>query len=369
MGRRAQVQSLLSALLMLVALPLAARDYYVYVTAESEDQVALIRFDGRDAVVVQEINVGVWPVEIEGPHGLAVSPEGDYWYLSVAHGFPYGHVYKYATGDDQWIGRVELDMFPATMQISAATGMLYVVNFNLHGDKKPSFVSVVDPESMTEIDQIETGIMPHGSRLTRDGLKHYSVAMMDGMLYEIDAVGMRVTRTLYLGKDPAPATGMKRSKGRTGNHNRPPMRKEKPTWAAPDPSGEHVYVTNNGTDEVVEVDLTDWRISRRFATGKGPYNCEVTSDGKLLVVTYKTDAATAVWDLRSGRELARIQNTRRVTHGVAISPDSRYAFVSVEGIRGQPGSVDILDLRELSLVTHAEVGKQAGGIAFWKMVD
>ena len=52
-----------------------------------------------------------------------------------------------------------------------------------------------------------------------------------------------------------------------------------------------------------------------------------------------------------------------------ISPDSKYAFVSVEGIRGEPGSVDIIDLENLILVDHIEVGKQAGGIAFWKMSD
>jgi hypothetical protein len=31
------------------------------------------------------------------------------------------------------------------------------------------------------------------------------------------------------------------------------------------------------------------------------------------------------------RELARIPTKRRIVHGVAVSPDDRYAFVSVEG--------------------------------------
>ena len=35
------------------------QNYYVYVTAESEDEVALIKFDGKDATVVQRIPVGV----------------------------------------------------------------------------------------------------------------------------------------------------------------------------------------------------------------------------------------------------------------------------------------------------------------------
>ena len=54
---------------------------------------------------------------------------------------------------------------------------------------------------------------------------------------------------------------------------------------------------------------------------------------------------------------------------MVISPDSRYAFVSVEGIGKQPGAVEIFDLENLKRVAIAEIGKQAGGIAFWKMTD
>ncbi|GIT74081.1 MAG: hypothetical protein Ct9H300mP29_0750 [Candidatus Neomarinimicrobiota bacterium] len=70
------------------------------------------------------------------------------------------------------------------MQISNATGLIYVVNFNLHGGHDEiSTVSIVDPDEMIEIDRVETGIMPHGSRLLNNGLKHYSVAMMSGPNY------------------------------------------------------------------------------------------------------------------------------------------------------------------------------------------
>ena len=61
-----------------------ANDYYIYVCAESEDEVALIKFDGKKAVVEKTIPVGVWPLEIEGPHGITVSPDGEHWYLSMA---------------------------------------------------------------------------------------------------------------------------------------------------------------------------------------------------------------------------------------------------------------------------------------------
>ena len=150
------------------------------------------------------------------------------------------------------------------------------------------------------------------------------------------------------------------------NHNMPP---EKPTWVYPHPNDKLLYVVNNGTDNVVEVDVEKWKVTRTFKTDKGPYNCEVSRDGKYLVVTYKSAAKTGVWDLKKGKEIAKFKNTRKVTHGVSISPDSRYAFVSVEGVGKEPGAVEVFDLKNLKAVAVAEIGKQAGGIAFWKMTN
>ena len=147
-------------------------------------------------------------------------------------------------------------------------------------------------------------------------------------------------------------------------HKMPP---EKPTWVYPHPNDKFVYVVNNGTDNVVEVDVDNWKITRTFNTEKGPYNCEVSDDGKFLVVTYKTAGKLGVWNLKTGKEVAKFKNSRKITHGVVISPDSRYAFVSVEGIGKEPGAVEVFDLVKLKSVALAEIGKQAGGIAFWKM--
>ena len=145
--------------------------------------------------------------------------------------------------------------------------------------------------------------------------------------------------------------------------------KVKPTWVIPHPTNNKVYVAGNGVAEVLEVDRAEWKITRKFSTGKGPYNVEISPNGKLMVVTYKSDAQTGVWNLETGEELARIPNSRKVSHGIAITPDSKFAFVTAEGIGAEPGSVDVIDLSKLELVSTADIGKQAGGIYFWKMED
>lgn len=355
-----------------------AQNYYVYVTAESEDEVSLIKFDGKNATIEKTIPVGIWPAEIEGPHGINVSPDGKYWYLSLAHGNPYGTLYKYSTETNDVVDTVKLGLFPASLQISKATGLLYCVNFDLHGDMVPSTVSVVDPEEMIEIDRIETGVMPHGSRISSDGMYHYSVGMMSGELFEISTTKLKVNRKLNLdGKEEEkPAMeGMDHSKmdhskmGHGAMTASAPMYHSavKPTWAIPHPTNGKVYVAGNGSDELLEVDLEKWEITNRFKTGKAPYNCDVSPDGRYLVATYKGSGETGIWDLETGEELPRIKNTRNVTHGVSISSDSKYAFISVEGIGGEPGTLDVIDIAKAEKVASVDMGKQAGGIIFWKM--
>ena len=67
-----------------------AQNYYLYVASESDDTVSLLKFDGTTIVEEERINVGSYPTEIEGPHGITIDPNGRYWYVTLAHGTPYG---------------------------------------------------------------------------------------------------------------------------------------------------------------------------------------------------------------------------------------------------------------------------------------
>lgn len=349
------LKTLLAALILTVVggiSPASAQDYYLYVAAESEDKVYLVKYDADsgEAGIADSTPVGQWPTEMEGPHGLNIGLEGKYWYLSIAHGNPYGWLYKYKTGSNEFVSKTELGMFPASLEISKLTGLLYVVNFNLHGDPEPSTVSVVDPETMEVVTDIPTGIMPHGSRITDDGRYQYHVSMMTDELVQIDAAALKVSKRFKLAEG--------------GEKGKPVC---KPTWADPHPTEKRVYVACNGSDTILEIDTEAWTVSRTFTTGKAPYNLEVSPNGKYLVASYKGEGATGIWNLETGREAAKVQNSRRVSHGVTISPDSKVAFISVEGVGGEPGSVDVIDLESRSTAAVVEVGKQAGGIIFWKM--
>lgn len=348
------------------------RNYFVYVCAESDDTVHLIRFGPGGMEEVEKITVGSFPTETEGPHGIRISPDGRHWYLSIAHGMPFGSLHKYETGTNEWLGDATLGMFPATMDISPSTGLLYVVNFNLHGDMVPSTISVVETGTMIEVATIDTGVMPHGARADRSGGRIYSVNMMDDELVEVDATRFEIARRLALGTDPAmdhsAHAGHAGMAGMGDGDMDMKMPTVKPTWAtSPTPAGK-VYVAGNGDSAIYEVDVAEWRISRRFDAGPGenPYNLEATSDGRLLVATYKSGNKVGFWNLEDGEAVAVPETTRRVPHGVVVSDDDRYAFVTLEGIGGEPGTVEVYDIEASERVADIAVGKQAGGIAFWK---
>jgi DNA-binding beta-propeller fold protein YncE len=376
--------------------------YWVYAGAESADIVQRIRF-GADSVVVEKtIPIGELPSEVEGPHGLAISPDGQYLYVTTGHGEPNGRYWRYALGPDTLIGDTFLGRFPASIDVTPDGLYTISSNFNLYGDMVPSSLSVVYTPTNTEVARIVTCVMPHGSRISPDGLRQYSTCMMDDQLVEIDTRSFAVSRRFALaqGKEgPLAGDGGRGAghaaehagAGQTGGHaghstarapvgpaetghpagsgarHQMPPATCSPTWAQPSADGKKIFVACNKADEIAEIDRDRWAITRRLKTGRGPYNLAVTPDGKLLIATLKQGAKVEIFDAASGKSLGQLPTSTTLAHGVAVSPDSRYAFVTSEGVGAAPGKVDVYDIRTLTHVGAVDVGQQASGIAFWKM--
>ncbi len=334
-----------------------APDYLVWVASEATDRIALVRFNaaggnGGSARVEREFTIGLLPTDPDGPHGLTVSPDGRFLFITTAHGLPFGFLWKIDAATGAVLGRVELGSFPATVHLTPDGAFAYVVNFNLHGDMVPSSVSVVATDDMLEVARVPTCTMPHGSRINPQGTKQYSACMMDDQLVEIDTRTFGVSRRFSVAKADAP-----------GAMHTPTC---SPTWAQPSADGARVYVACNKSNEILEIDVASWTLSGRLPAGEGVYNLAVTHDGRLLLATNKRGQSVSVFELATGQEVARIPTKRRIVHGVVLSPDDRYAFVSVEGIGSQPGTVEVIDLRTRAAVAAADVGQMAGGIDFWK---
>ena len=96
--------------------------------------------------------MGELAAEMEGPHGLVISPDGKYLYMTTGHGLPDGKYWKYELGPDTLVGRgVFLGNFPASIDVTPDGLYTFSANFNLHGDMVPSSMSVVYTPTGTEM--------------------------------------------------------------------------------------------------------------------------------------------------------------------------------------------------------------------------
>ena len=333
--------------------------YRAWVTSEAADEVSLVQFSAEGVRVEKEREVGMMPIEIDGPHGVATSPDGRFIYVSIGHGVPFGSLWKIDTESMDVVGQTPLGLFPATVAVTPDGDFGFISNFNLHGDPVPSSISKVHLGTMSEVARTETCIRPHGSRINPQGTRHYSVCGGDQILVEIDVASGEVNRMFSVVPDVMAGVDPKNLPANSSGS------RCSPTWAEPSADGSSVFVTCNAMAEVLEIDVASWTVVRRFSTGEAPYNLAATPDGRFLLVSLRDreDPALEVIELRTGQMAGRVTTTTNLVHGVAVTADSRYAFVSVEGVGAEPGKVDVVDLQAFELAGSVGVGQQATGIA------
>jgi YVTN family beta-propeller protein len=139
------------------------------------------------------------------------------------------------------------------------------------------------------------------------------------------------------------------------------------TFVAVSPDDSRLYVACNYGNELQVYDAATLKLVKSVPTGAGAYNVEPTPDGARLIVTNKKDQSISVIDAKSLTEIKRIKTTKKIVHGVAYSPDGRYAFISQESIGSDPGAVDVLDLTTLTVTGTFPVPAQPTGIAILRL--
>jgi len=348
-----------------------AKEYWVKLVCESADRIATVRFGAQGASVTKTTETRILQSDISGPHGIAFSPDKKNFFVTIGHGRPYGTALKYDTASEKVVKQVTLGYFPATADVTPDGNFLFAVNFNLHGDPVPSSVSVVDTNEMAEVARIPTCVMPHVSRVSPDGRGQYSAWIISDLLVEIDTEKMKVSRTSRVSAgDEQGYAGIPEGKDHHEGMNMPMNMAAitcSPTWAQPSSDGSRVYVACNKSNEIVEVDAKQWKLVRRIPARSGVYNLGVSANGKWLIATNKRDASVSIFDTSDAKEVVRLATKRKVVHGVVVSPDSLYAFITVEGVGEEPGTVEVVDLAAQKIVAEVDTPSQAAGIDFWKM--
>lgn len=330
--------------------------YRLYVVSESGDIVTQLGWDGTALTTLKTVPVGIMPSDIDGPHNVTVSPDGRYYYVTIAHGQPYGSLWKMAVDGDTLIGRAPVEMFPTTISITPDGELAFVANSDFHGDHpRTNLVSVVYTPRMAPLVTIAACDMPHGVKVNHAGTFVYVTCMNSDEVLEIDRQSLAIARRHKTGEGMGHA-------GMTGAPAGGPAHDCSPTFVALSADDTRLYVACNHGNTLQVLDAATLSLIKEIPTGAGAYNVEPSPDGRWVIVTNKKAQSVSLIAADSLAEVARIPTTKKIPHGVAYSPDGRYAFISQESIGMDPGAVDVIDLTTRAKVATAPVPLQPTGI-------
>ena len=347
--------------------------YRVGVTSESGDIVTWLR-PLANGTLVQERVVAVdpRPPEPDGPHNITVAPDHGSYYVTVAHGTPWGSLWRLDARTHRVLGTAEAEGYPTTIALTPDGEFAFVANSDFFGDRpRVNPVTIVHTPTMTTITQLPTCDMPHGVRSNRAGTTIWVSCMHSDELVAIDVASLAITHRIRLGAGHADAT----DHGAHADHQMPAApsvhttasgpdlsRPCAPTYVALSPDDTRLFVACNASGTMQVWDAATRRFVGQVTTGAGAYNVEASPDGRLVIVTNKKDRSISVIDAATLTELRRVPVTKPVVHGIAFAPNGRYAYVSQESIGADPGAVDTIDLATLTVIGSIPIPAQPTGL-------
>jgi DNA-binding beta-propeller fold protein YncE len=338
------------ALLTGFAIP-APPGYRILVASESGDIVTQLAWDGTTLTTLKVVPVGIMPADIDGPHNVTVAPDGSAWYVTIAHGTPYGSLWKMSTATDSLLGRAQLEMFPTTIGLTPDGALAFVANSDFHGDHpRVNVVTIVQTATMTPLTNLRACDMPHGVKVNRAGTLVYVSCMNSDEILEIDRQSLRIRRRHTTGEAMhTTASG-------------PPQHDCMPTFVSVSPDDRRLYVACNHGNTLQVLDAGSLELVQEIPVGAGAYNVEPSADGRWVIVSNKKAQSVSLVDAHTLAEVVRIPTSKSLPHGVAYSPDGRWAFISQESVGADPGAVDVIDLTTRARVASIAVPRQPTGI-------
>jgi YVTN family beta-propeller protein len=357
----------------------ASADHRLAVVSESGDIVTWIRPGAGTLTVDRVVPVGIMPADIDGPHNVTMAPDGRSYYVTIAHGVPFGSLWRLDAANDTILGRAQVELFPTTIALSPDGDLAFVANSDFHGDRpRTNVVSIVHTPAMQKITDVPVCDMPHGVKVNHGGTRLFISCMHSDEIVEMDVSTFGITRRVRTGSghetavagppgaDPhaqhtgAAAAGAVPAKGADASAEGQPVCA--PTFVSVSPDDRRLYVACNTGNTLQVYDAVSLTRLAEIPVGRGAYNVEPSPDGRVVVVTNKKDQSVSVVDAASLKEVARIPTSKKIVHGVAFSPDSRFAYISSESIGADPGAVDMIDLAARKVVASLPVPAQPTGI-------
>ncbi len=323
---------------------------------------------GVDAVTVIDeaslLEMRIWEVgdrtEIESPHGVQISPDGHYFYVSM---IATGDVFKYDAWTGQMIGKASLGQPVALIKLSADGRTLYVTtNFQVNNTGQNGSITAIKTADMSVVTSVLVGISPHGINVSRDGRWLYVTAVYSDRIYVVDTQSNGVYTTFDVASDVGPSPLYEPYHVGVGPKN--PSGYEDYLFITCRKNGQ-VRVFQRAGDAAPVFSFVD-SVLVGSTTNSKPIQLDVTPDGQFIYVANSNDSSISVirkvgtdWSLfqtitaqtDSGGRVHRLAQP----NGVAVSRDglrvyvsNRNLFGSVPPHHGGAGGVGLLSVIDVA---------------------
>ncbi|MDA0312907.1 MAG: WD40 repeat domain-containing protein [Gemmatimonadetes bacterium] len=304
----------------------------VIVTSGFTDQVFVLEAATGD--ILDSLSVDRRPGERDEPHGIAASPDGRHFYVTLSHGEP--SLWKYETAGLRLVGRVALPTNGASrVRLSPDGHVAAVPDYWLSGGGATSRVAFVRTLDLSVIASPEVCPAPHDAAFSPNGaLVAVSCAAGDQLVI-LDAETFTDFQRHSL--DP----GAK------------PMNV---AWHG----DESVLLTLGGQPNVVDFDLNTPGSRSLLTTEEGGAQIAVGRD-RAVVANHGAGTVSIVDLLRGGTQSVTMPGPN--PHGVALSPGGSIAYVTYEGDSRSRGGVVAIEIASGEILWHTAVGVFTLGVA------
>lgn len=321
-----------TAVALVAASSLAAPEGVVYTANERDDSITRVQLETG---AKQTTKVAITP------HNVQVSPDGKRL-LAVGVSGHAGHgggkaaqgkllVMELANAGNQPV-LVDVGDHPAHVVTDADGTRAFV------SDSGANVVHVVDLSGKRSVGQVKTDKYPHGIRLSPDGKTLYVANMRGGTVSVIDVGTLKETARIPVGKAPV-QVGFS-------------------------PDGTQAFVSLSAENSLGIIDTSKGRLVKKVPVGSTPIQMHATPDGKRVYVANQGTASkpadtVSVVDPEAGKVVATIK-TGKGAHGVAISEDGDYVFVT----NIEAGTLSVIETGSNKVVATHVVGAGPNGVTY-----
>jgi len=310
-----------ASLILLLTAGATSADPLLLVVNKSDHNVQVI--NGTTYKTIELIRTG------EGPHELAISPDGRYAYVGDFE------------GSDNTVSVIDLKQMARVKSINMKP------NYGPHSiavapDGKKMYVTVEKSRAINEVDLTSYEItrtfatdesLTHMCALSIDGTMLFGVSARSGNINVFDLGTGRRIRNVYV------------SRGVEG--------------IDVTPDGSEIWVTSRRAQAVAVIDVETLRMVHDMARTGNPIRVKITPDGTQAWVTCPTMGIVMAYDTATREEISGIR-TGDGPIGLLIEPSGHRVFVANQN----DGDVAVIDRKEMKVVERITVGARPDGMAW-----